>query len=53
MNKFEVHLLGSISIFAKDENCALEIAEDLIKVTHKKFNIEVSNVIGKETNGNK
>jgi|TARA_S200002703_G_scaffold149790_1_gene147646 hypothetical protein len=53
MNKFEVHLLGSINIFAKDEDHALQIAEKQIKVTHPKFNIEVSNVIGKETNGNK
>ena len=51
MNKFEIHLMGSMSLFAKDEHHALQIAEEQLKVTHPKFNIEVSNVKGK-TNGN-
>lgn len=53
MKKYTVDLMGSISCFAKDEDHALQIAEEQIKVTHPKFNIEVSNVIRKETNGYK
>ena len=52
MNKFEIHLMGSMDLFAKDKDHALQIAEEQIKVTHPKFNIEVSNVKG-NTNGNK
>ena len=51
MNKFEIHLIGSMDLFAKDKDHALQIAEEQIKVTHPKFNIEVSNVKG-NTNGN-
>ena len=51
MKKYEIHLMGSMNLFAKDEDHALQIAEEQIKVTHPKFNIEVSNVKGK-TNGN-
>ena len=46
MDKYEIHLMGSMNLFAKDEDHALQIAEEQIKVTHPKFNIEVSNVKG-------
>jgi|TARA_R100000234_G_C4904382_1_gene137042 hypothetical protein len=52
MKKYKVDLIGNMSFFAKDEDHALKLAEEDIKMTHPKFNIEVSNVIRKETNGN-
>ena len=49
IKKFKVELMGSMSFFAKDENHALKLAEEDIKMTHPKYNIEVSNIVRKET----
>ena len=42
MKKYKVDLMGSMSFFAKNKDHALKMAEEDIKVTHPKFNIEIS-----------
>ena len=44
MKKYKVDLMGSMSFFAKNKDHALKMAEEDIKVTHPKFNIEISNI---------
>ena len=44
MKKYKVDLMGSMSFFSRNEDHALKMAEEDIKVTHPKFNIEISNI---------